>query len=99
MIWSKGFLAEEARAAFARAAELIEPSGTGAERYQVYYAQVSRSWFRGEMILARKLAESFVQEAEAKGDWMEAAVGHRMLGQACLVQGELALTRNHCGGL
>jgi predicted ATPase len=96
LIWSKGFLAEETQAAFARAAELVEPSGACVERYQVYYAQVSRSWFRGEMILARKLAESFVQEAEAKGHVMEAAVAHRMLGQVCLGQGELALAQNHC---
>ena len=95
MIWSKGFATEETQAAFARAAELIDASGSDVERYQVHYAQWARSFLSGEMILARKLAESFVQEAEAKERWMEAAVGRRMLGRRLSSQGELALARSH----
>jgi predicted ATPase len=95
VMWLKGFAAEETKAAFGRAAELVERSGTGAELYRVYQGQWDGSWFHGELILARKLAESFVHEAEAKGHEMEAAVAHRTLGQTCVTQGELALARNY----
>jgi class 3 adenylate cyclase/predicted ATPase len=95
VMWLKGFAAEETKAAFARAAELAEQGGTGADLYRVYQGQWDASWFHGELILARKLAESFVHEAEAKGHGMEAAVAHRTLGQTCVTQGELALARNH----
>jgi predicted ATPase len=95
MIWSKGFVAEETRAAIARAAELVQPSDADLERYQVHYAQWARSFIRGELFAARKLAESFVHEAEADGRGMEAAVAHRTLGQTCLLQGEVSLASNH----
>jgi class 3 adenylate cyclase/predicted ATPase len=95
VMWLKGFAAEETKAAFARAAELAEQGGAGADLYRVYQGQWDASWFHGELVLARKLAESFVREAEAKGHGMEAAVAHRTLGQTCVTQGELALARNH----
>jgi hypothetical protein len=95
VMWLKGFAADETKAAFARAAELVERGDTGAELYRVYQGQWDGSWFHGELVLARKLAESFVHEAEAKGQRMEAAVAHRTLGQTCVTQGELVLARNH----
>jgi predicted ATPase len=95
VMWLKGFAAEETKAAFARAAELVERGGAGADLYRVYQGQWDGSWFHGELVLARKLAESFVHEAEAKGRGMEAAVAHRTLGQTYVTQGELALARNH----
>ncbi|MBV9288450.1 MAG: hypothetical protein JO288_11630, partial [Hyphomicrobiales bacterium] len=85
VMFLKGFAAEETKAAFARAAELVERGGAGADLYRVYQGQWDASWFHGELVLARKLAESFVHEAEAKGHGMEAAVAHRTLGQTCVM--------------
>jgi class 3 adenylate cyclase/predicted ATPase len=95
MMWSKGFVAEETRAAFARADELAVKTGSNAERNAIYFARWVSSHVSGELNSARKIAESFLREAEAEGSALEAAVARRALGWTCLFQGELALARSH----
>jgi class 3 adenylate cyclase/predicted ATPase len=95
MMWSKGFVAEETRAAFARADELAVKTGSNAERNAIYFARWVSSLLSGDLNSARKTAESFLREAEVEGSSLEAAVARRALGWTCLHQGELALARSH----
>ena len=71
--WAKGFAAEETRAAYARAAELVQQGGSEDDRFQVLYAEVTRAFTRNELVAARKLGESLLREAQAKGRAMEIA--------------------------
>ena len=95
MMWSKGFAAEETRAAFARVDELAVNTGSNAERNAIYLARWVSSLVSGDLNSARRTAESFLRESEAEGATLEAAVARRALGWTCLHQGELALARSH----
>ena len=95
VMWSKGFAADEASAAYARVGELAARTAESDERNVVYYAQWIRAFVRGEIKLARECAEVFLREAEASGHAMDAVVAHRTLGLTCLFQGELTLARRH----
>ena len=95
VMWSKGFAAEEAEAAFARASDLSLQTESSAERSTVYYARWIRSLVRSEMNSARRIAEVFLREAEAEGRRVDAALARRAVGSTCLFQGELALARSH----
>ena len=83
---AKGFAAEETRAALARVGE---SRANITEKYPIYYAQFAWSYMRGELHQARRLAESFLREAELGGHATEAAVARRILGSTCLLQGDL----------
>jgi predicted ATPase len=48
-----------------------------------------------ELRSAREIAETFLSEAEAEGRATEAGVARRVLGLTCVMQGELALARDH----
>jgi hypothetical protein len=48
---------------------------------------------RGELRQARRLAETFLREAELGGHATEAAVARRILGSTCLLQGDLVAAR------
>jgi class 3 adenylate cyclase/predicted ATPase len=95
LMWSKGYVAEETRAAFARVGELAAHTENNVARSQTRNAQLVGSIARGEMDTARKNAESFLRETEAAGHPMEAAHARRLLGGTCFYQGELALARGH----
>ncbi|HZZ21853.1 MAG TPA: AAA family ATPase [Roseiarcus sp.] len=93
LMYSKGYAAEETRAAFARVVELAGRDETSIARRQTRHAQWARSLMGGEITSARSLAEALLREAEAEG---RAAVhAHRALGLTCLYQGKLALARSH----
>ena len=94
LMWSKGFGAEETKAAFRRAGELAARSETSTERYAVYYAQWIRSFACGDLNSARKTAELFLHEAEADGRGMEAGRARTSLGGTYLHQGELQMARS-----
>jgi tetratricopeptide (TPR) repeat protein len=93
MMWSKGYAAEETRAAFARVRELAGGTENAAERFPAYYARWVRSHFRGEHRQARGTAEAFFREAEDGGYVTEAGVARRCLGLTCLNQGDLMEAR------
>ena len=95
VMWSKGFAAEEAKAAFARASEIAAAAQDPAERFATDYGRWSRSFMRAELRSAREIAEAFLHEAEAEGRTTEAGVAHRVLGLTCILQGELTDARAH----
>ena len=95
VMWSKGFVAEETRAAFARARELTAGADNSAERFVIYYAQWLGSVGRGEWALARETAETFRREADNEGRATERVVGLRILGLTCLIQGDLSEAQAH----
>ena len=90
---SRGYAAEETKAAFARAVELTGGAENAAERFTAYWAQWVRSFVRGDLRLARTTAETFLREAEEGGYATEAGVARRGLGVTCLYQGDLAEAR------
>ena len=88
---SKGYAAEETKAAFARAFELAGGAENAADRFTAYWAQWVRSFVRAD--LRRRTAETFLREAEEGGYATEAGVARRGLGVTCLYQGDLAEAR------
>jgi hypothetical protein len=64
VMWSRGYAAEETRAAFARAQELAAGVGYAADRFDVYYSQWAGCMVRGEPDLARATAESFIRDSK-----------------------------------
>ena len=96
LLWSKGFAAQETKAAFARAEELAADTGNVDERFATYYGLWLGSMGRGEMGSARETAQTFLREAEAVGRMTEVAAAHRYLGLTCLTQADLIEARAHC---
>jgi class 3 adenylate cyclase/predicted ATPase len=88
VMWSKGYAAEETKAAFARVAELATETGDGEALFETYYSRWGRSIFRGELGLAREAGENFLREAERSERPTEAGVGHRFLGSTLFLQGD-----------
>jgi predicted ATPase len=88
LAWSKGYAAEETKAAFARAQELVADINNADERFATYYGLWIGSLVRGELGLAREIAETFLREARNGARATELAVGCHYLGMTCLWQGE-----------
>ena len=95
MLWSKGFGAEETKAAYTRAKELVAGIGDAAERFPTYYGLWVGSFSRGELAVARDMAETFLHEAKADGRPTEAGVAGRNLGLTCLFQGDVTKARGY----
>ncbi len=95
VMWSKGFGADETKAAFTRARDLAANIDNPAERFVTYYGQWANSFMHGEFGLAREAAESLLRDTE--GDtWMpEAAAAHRMFGLTCIHQADFIAARAH----
>ena len=93
VMWSRGYGAEETRAAFARAQELATGIGAAAERFDVYYSQWAGCMVRGEPELARATAESFRRDAKNEGTLPDLAAACRTAGRACLSLGDLQQAR------
>ena len=81
---------------YARACELARQVGTTPELFPAlwgfWYAHIAR----GEMPLARALAEEFLELAEQQQDPLVLAAGHRMLANTAWWQGQLADAQAHC---
>jgi predicted ATPase len=88
LLWSRGFGAEESRAAFIRARELAAAIDNPTERFTIYHGLWVGNIMRGELRLARQIAETFLHEAEREARATECGVGHRLLGATCLWQGD-----------
>ena len=86
--WSRGFGAEESKAAFIRARELATAIDNPTERFSIYYGLWIGHIVRGELRLAREIAETFLREAERGAQTMECGVGRRLAGITCLYQGD-----------
>jgi tetratricopeptide (TPR) repeat protein len=88
LLWSRGFGSEEAKAALDRAQELAAGADSAAARFPAYYGKWLSCSARGEMGLARQIAERFLSEAKVEDRIVEAAVASRNLGLTCFWQGD-----------
>jgi class 3 adenylate cyclase/predicted ATPase len=88
VMWSKGYAAEETKAAFARVEELAIEIDNAEAPLDAYYARWVHNLWRGALGSARETAESFLREAERAARPAEAAAAHRILGLALLWQGD-----------
>jgi tetratricopeptide (TPR) repeat protein len=89
LLWAKGFTAEETKAAFARADEIVGPVKDLAARIAICDAQSLRSFMRGEYRESREIAEILLQEAGADARGPEVGTARRMLGLVHPYQGNL----------
>ena len=96
MMYSKGFAADETKAAFVRAAELAANSDDFSERFAAFHGQWTLALARGELKSARELASTFLREAEAAGRMVEAGVARRGLALMSYFAGDFAEARIHC---
>jgi predicted ATPase len=88
LMYSRGFGADESKAAFIRARELAVAIDNPTERFTIYYGLWVGNLLRGEFGLAREIAETFLREAERGARTTEYGVGRRLLGQTRLWQGD-----------
>jgi class 3 adenylate cyclase len=95
LVWSKGFSAEETRAAFERTGDLATRAELPAERFPALFGEYLWNFLRGDTHSARGIAERFLQEAEAQGRLAEAGVGHRLVGLTSMFLGDLADAHIH----
>jgi tetratricopeptide (TPR) repeat protein len=63
--------------------------------WATYYGLSVGSLVRGELGLAREIAETFLRAADERGARAEAAVAHRVLSLTCHTQGEFAVGQQH----
>jgi predicted ATPase len=87
---SRGYGAEESKAAFIRARELAAAIDDATERFTIYYGLWVGNVMRGELRLAREIAETFLREAQREAGTTERGAGRRLLGLTCLLQGNFA---------
>ena len=97
-MYSKGFAAEETKAAFARATELAANSEDFSERFAAAHGQWTSALVRGELRSARELASAFLQEAESLGRFVEFGVVSRGLAIISYGLGEFAEARPIASG-
>ena len=95
LVWSKGFAADETRAAFERTGDLATRAEFPAERFPALFGQFLSSLMHGDIRSAGQIAERFLQEAEAQGRLSEAGVGHRIVGLTSVFSGDLVEARKH----
>ena len=93
VLWSKGYAADEAKAAFERTSALATRAELPADGFSALFGRFLWSWSRGEFRAARDIAERFLREAEAEGRIAEAQAAHLALGQACMQLGDLREAR------
>ncbi len=91
--WSRGFGADETKAAFARARELAVAGGESSQRAATHYGVWVGHLVRAEMSLAREAAETFLSEMRGGGPSALLATAHRCLGMTAWLQGDYAGSR------
>ena len=96
VMWSKGFAAEETKAAFARAAELAAKTDDFSERFLAAHGQWTMARVRGELRSAHELTSAFLREAEEAGRVTEAGVARRGLALISNLHGDFVEARTHC---
>jgi class 3 adenylate cyclase/predicted ATPase len=93
VMYSKGFAADETKAAFERTGDLATQAEFPGGRFPALYGQFVWCLFRGEPRTGRDIAQLFLREAEAQGGVAETGVAHRLMGLACAYCGDLAEAR------
>ena len=93
VLWSKGYAADEAKAAFERTSALAARAEFPAEGFSALFGRFIWTWTRGEFRAARDLAERVLREAEAEGRIEEARASHIAVAVACMQTGDLREAR------
>jgi class 3 adenylate cyclase/predicted ATPase len=96
MMYSRGFAAEETKAAFARASELAAKSDDFSQRFAAAHGQWTVALVRGELKSAREMASAFLRDAESEGHLVETGVTRRGLALICYLVGDFADARTNC---
>ena len=95
LMWSKGYSARETKTAIAAALKLAEGTADARKRFATYFGVFVGSVISGDLILARKTAETVRREAEREADGPSLARACVYLGFAFLAQGDFAGARAH----
>jgi predicted ATPase len=93
LVWSKGFAAEETRAAFERTGDLAARAELPSEQFPALFGQYLWNLHRGDIQSARQMGERFLKEAHAQGRLAEAGVGNRIIGLTSVFLGDLIEAR------
>jgi predicted ATPase len=93
LMFSQGFGADDSKAAFIRARELAAAIDNATERFTIYYGLWNGTMLRGELRLAREIAETFLREAERGARTTERGFSHGLMGHTCLFQGDFIEAR------
>jgi predicted ATPase len=88
LMYTRGYGADEPKTAFIRARELAAAIDEATERFTVYHGLWVGNIVRGELELAREIAETFLREAERGARATEYGVGRRLVGMTCLWRGD-----------
>jgi hypothetical protein len=83
LMYSRGFGAEESKAAFIRARELAAAIDNATERFIIYFGLWIGNILRGELGFAREIAETFLREAQRGARTTESGVGRRLVPLHC----------------
>ena len=88
LMWSRGFGADESKAAFIRARDLAAAIDNATERFTIYYGLWVGNMARAEFGSAREIAEAFLRQAERGARTTDGVFARRLLGSTCLWQGD-----------
>jgi class 3 adenylate cyclase/predicted ATPase len=92
---AKGFAAAETVEAYKRALELCSSAQSSAQRFAALNGIIAFHITRGDFEQSRSLAEGLLTLAEQQDDPMPKLMGHRALGQALFLIGELSPALDH----
>ena len=95
LIAAKGYAAEETGRAFARARLLAAEMEDGPQLFPVLFGQSLFRLLRGELDVAREVAQEMLGLAERQQDTASLVVAHRALGTNLFWLGQPALARAH----
>jgi class 3 adenylate cyclase/predicted ATPase len=95
LIAAKGYAAEETGRAFARARTLAAEMEDGPQLFPVLFGQILFRLLRGELDVAREVAQEMLGLAERQQDAAGLVVAHRALGTNLFWLGRPALARPH----
>ena len=93
--WSRGYAADETKAAVARVQELVSGKEDIAERLNAYYVQIATHLVNGEVNQALSIALTFLRESIAEGELPDIVAAHRLSGLVYLHAGALPDARMH----
>jgi tetratricopeptide (TPR) repeat protein len=93
--WSRGYAADETKAAVARAQELVSENDNIAERLNAYYVPIATKLMSGELNQALTTALTFLRESMTEGGAPDILAAHRMSGLVYLFLGALPDARMH----
>ena len=94
---AKGFAAAETVEAYKRALELCNNAQSSEQRFAALNGIIAFHITRGDFEQSRRLAEDLLILADQQEDPMPKLMGHRALGQALFLIGELVPARDHLG--